>query len=63
VKEAGCSHKYYEFICGYGKMRHAETIPGMGEGLEQTRMMKGAYPTVICCKNICKYHNVHRIQQ
>jgi hypothetical protein len=35
-----------------GKMRHVETIPGMGGG--RRRMMEGVNSTMINCKNFCK---------
>jgi hypothetical protein len=45
-----------------GKMRPAETVPGMGEG-RQTRMMEGVNPTMIYCENFGECHNVPPVQQ
>jgi hypothetical protein len=38
-------------------MRHVETIPGAGKGV-QKGMLEGVNRTIIYCKNVCKYHNV-----
>jgi hypothetical protein len=39
------------------KMRHVETIPGMGGGGERT-MMEGKNSTLMNYKNFCNCHNV-----
>jgi hypothetical protein len=44
------------------KMRPVETIPGMRKE-EERRMMEEVNPTIICCKNFCKSHNILSVQQ
>jgi hypothetical protein len=49
--------KYYELMYENGKMRSAETIPGMGRrGIKEND--GGVTSTMIYCKNFCKCHNV-----
>jgi hypothetical protein len=45
-------------LCMYvnGKMRPVETVLGMGR-VESGRMMDGVNPTMMYCKNLCKYQN------
>jgi hypothetical protein len=52
--------KYYMHMYVNGKMRPAETIPGLGEG-EESRMVEEGNSSMmylIYCKNICKNHNI-----
>jgi hypothetical protein len=44
-----------------GKMRPVETIPGMG-GERIKENDGGLNSTMIYCKDLCKCHNVPRIQ-
>jgi hypothetical protein len=44
-----------------GKMRPAETIPGMGVGGKR-REMEGVNSGMIYCNNFCKCHNAPPIQ-
>jgi hypothetical protein len=44
-----------------GKMRHVETIPGMGTGMIKNSMYHEF--DMIHCKNFCKCHNVPPVQQ
>jgi hypothetical protein len=45
-----------------GKVRPAETIPGMG-GEGQRRMMEGVNSAMMYYKNFCKCHNVPPARQ
>jgi hypothetical protein len=49
-------------MCENGKMRPAETVPGMGEGSIKEND-GGDSPTMIYCKNFSKCHNVSQVQQ
>jgi hypothetical protein len=46
----------YELMYENGKIRHAETIPGMGAGVK--RMMEEVNSTTIYCKSFGKCHDV-----
>jgi hypothetical protein len=52
--------EYYALMYGSGKMRPAETIPGMG-GIKEND--GGVNSTMIQCKNFCKCHNVPSVEQ
>jgi hypothetical protein len=53
--------EYYALMYENGKMRPAETIPGMGEGIKENG--RGGNSTMIHCKNFCKCHNAPPVQQ
>jgi hypothetical protein len=57
-------YKYCLHVCVNGKMRPAETIPGMGGGKikEKDRGVSSSMIYLICCKNFCKCHNVPPVQ-
>jgi hypothetical protein len=54
--------EYYALMNANGKMRPAETIPGMEEGGKR-RMMEGVKSTMIYCKNFGKRHHAPPVQQ
>jgi hypothetical protein len=57
MTEIFCTH-----VCKNEKMRHVETILGMGER-EGNRTMEGVNSTMINCKKFCKCLNVLLIKQ
>jgi hypothetical protein len=54
--------KYYIHMYETGKMRHVETIPGVGgRGIKENDGEVNS--TMIYCKNFCKCHNVPPVPQ
>jgi hypothetical protein len=48
--------EYYALVYENGKMRPAETVPGMGgEGIKEND--GGVNSATMYCKNFCKCHN------
>jgi hypothetical protein len=52
--------EYYALMYENGKMRPAETIPGMGGGDKRERWRENS--TLIYCKNFGKRHNAPPVQ-
>jgi hypothetical protein len=46
-----------------GKMRHVETIPGMGVGKDKGEWYGGASSTMVYCKKFCNCDNVPWVQR